>query len=147
MRPLYGEPEVDNHRFAIYHLHYKEKPGMTESVHDSFLLQPSPKLLSPPGVSFNCCGWRNLSAAFFLAHNSNVCIAKPGMVNGFDLGFVIKQTLNMQSYEEQEIDEIRWICGKDNPADVMTKILPNSALEGIISTNKATIRLERWVKR
>ncbi len=52
-----------------------------------------------------------------------------------------------QSYEGREIDEINWIRGKDNPADAMTKALPNSALEGIISTNKETIRLKRWVKR
>ena len=113
------------------------------------------------------------------------------MVNGFDLGFVIKQTLATickridlpkiplilctnsyllyqclvqlettsekrlmidimalrQSYEGQEIDKIRWICGEDNPANAMTKASPNSALERIISTNKATIRLERWVRR
>ena len=107
MRSLYGEPKAENYRFAIYHLHYKEKPGMTESAHDSFLLRPLPKLLSPPNALFDCCGWKNLSAAFFLAHNGNACIAKLCMANGFDLGFVIKQTLNMQSYEEQEIDEIR----------------------------------------
>ena len=113
------------------------------------------------------------------------------MVNGFDLGFIIKQTLTIickridlpkiplilctnsyllyqcliqlgttsekrlminimalrQSYKGRKIDEIRWICGKDNLANAMTKASPNSALERIISTNKATIRLERWVKR
>ena len=30
MKPLYGEPKADTHRFAIYHSHYKEKPGMTK---------------------------------------------------------------------------------------------------------------------
>ena len=40
MRPLYGKPEADNHRFGIYHPHYKEKPGMTESAHNPFLCQP-----------------------------------------------------------------------------------------------------------
>ena len=52
-----------------------------------------------------------------------------------------------QSYEEREIDEIRLICGKDNTADAMTKTLSNSALERIIITNKAIIRLEEWVKQ
>ena len=47
-----------------------------------------------------------------------------------------------QSYEGQEINEIRWICSRNNPANAMTKALPNSALERIISTNKATIRVE-----
>ena len=52
-----------------------------------------------------------------------------------------------QSYEGREIDEIRCIYGKVNPADAMTKTSPNSALEGIISTNKRIIRLEGLVKR
>ncbi len=30
MRPLYGEPETDNHQFDIYHPHYKKKSEMTE---------------------------------------------------------------------------------------------------------------------
>ena len=88
MRSLYGKPEADNHRFAIYHPYYKENSEMTESAYNPFLLQPLP-----------------------------------------------------------EIDEIRWICGKDNPADAMTKASPNLALERIILTNKATIRLKEWVKR
>lgn len=52
-----------------------------------------------------------------------------------------------QSYEGKEIDEIRQICGKNNPADAMTKISPNAILKEIISTNKTTIRLIIWVKR
>ena len=38
MKLLYGKPEADNHRFAIYHPHYKEKPGMTESAHNYHLV-------------------------------------------------------------------------------------------------------------
>lgn len=53
----------------------------------------------------------------------------------------------MQSYEEQEIDEIRWIYGKNNPANAITKASPNLALEGIISTKKKTMRLKKWVKQ
>ena len=33
-----------------------------------------------------------------------------------------------QSYERREITEIRWIDGKNNPADAMTKSAPNRAL-------------------
>ena len=51
-----------------------------------------------------------------------------------------------QSNKGKENDKIRWIYGKDNPADAMTKALPNSVLERIISINKPTIRLEEWVK-
>ncbi len=56
MRPLYGEPEADDHRFDIYHPHYKEKPWITESAYNPFLLWLSPKLLSPPGASCDYCG-------------------------------------------------------------------------------------------
>ena len=52
-----------------------------------------------------------------------------------------------QSFEGQKIDEIRQICGKDNPADAITKALANSSSESLISTNKAIIRLKRWVKQ
>lgn len=47
-----------------------------------------------------------------------------------------------QSYKGQEIDKIRWIYSDDNPANTITKILPNLALKAIILINKITIRLE-----
>ena len=52
-----------------------------------------------------------------------------------------------QSYERREIYEIRWINGNDNLADAMTKGTPNKALETFVDHNKATIRVEGWVKR
>ena len=51
-----------------------------------------------------------------------------------------------QLYEGKEIDKIRQICNEDNPADAMTKVSPNSILERVITTNKATISLKRQVK-
>ena len=38
--------------FFNHHLHYKEKPGMTEFAYKPFLFQPSSQLL-PPAVSSN----------------------------------------------------------------------------------------------
>jgi hypothetical protein len=52
-----------------------------------------------------------------------------------------------QSYERREITEIRWIDGKDNPADAMTKSTPNKALEKFIDSNQLSIRVEGWVQR
>jgi len=52
-----------------------------------------------------------------------------------------------QSYERREITEIRWIDGKDNPADAMTKSAPNSALENFLTTNCLRVRVEGWVQR
>jgi hypothetical protein len=52
-----------------------------------------------------------------------------------------------QSYERQEIAEIRWINGKDNPANAMTKSTPNKALESFLDSNQLTVRVEGWVQR
>jgi hypothetical protein len=52
-----------------------------------------------------------------------------------------------QSYERRELFEIRWINGQDNPADAMTKVNPNKALETFVDTNTLCVRVEGWVKR
>lgn len=52
-----------------------------------------------------------------------------------------------ESYERRELAEIRWINGKDNPADSMTKANASSALQKLIETNKLNVRLEGWVER
>ena len=52
-----------------------------------------------------------------------------------------------QSYERREITEIRWIDGKDNPTDAMTKSTPNKALEEFIDSNQLNVRVEGWVQR
>jgi hypothetical protein len=52
-----------------------------------------------------------------------------------------------QLYERREITEIRWIDGKDNPADTMTKSTSNKALEKLIDTNQLGVRVEGWVQR
>ncbi|KAI1106029.1 hypothetical protein F4804DRAFT_302673 [Jackrogersella minutella] len=114
-----------------------------------------------------------------------------GMVQGFDIGYVIHRTINIslerltlpriplvlctgsyslyqclvqmsstnekrlmidlmalrQSYENREIDDIRWIQGSCNPADAMTKATPNEAMRTLIESNEVTIKLEGWVKR
>jgi hypothetical protein len=52
-----------------------------------------------------------------------------------------------ESYEKKENSEVRWIDGRDNPADACTKKTPNSALEQLISTNRLKIRIEAYVDR
>ena len=52
-----------------------------------------------------------------------------------------------QSYERREISEIRWINGKDNPADAMTKAKPNHALQEFIDSNRLRVRVEGFVDR
>jgi hypothetical protein len=52
-----------------------------------------------------------------------------------------------ESYEKREISEIRWIDGRDNPADALTKRSPNQALATLISTGSITVRVEAYVDR
>ncbi|EKD17079.1 hypothetical protein MBM_04656 [Drepanopeziza brunnea f. sp. 'multigermtubi' MB_m1] len=47
-----------------------------------------------------------------------------------------------QSYERRELAKVRWIKGKDNLADSITKINPNKSLATFIDTNKANVRVE-----
>jgi hypothetical protein len=47
-----------------------------------------------------------------------------------------------QSYEQQEIAEIRWINRKDNPANAMTKSTPNKALKRFLDSNQLNVRIE-----
>ena len=52
-----------------------------------------------------------------------------------------------QSYERREITEVRWIDGKDNPADAMPKSVPNKALEKFLDSNHLQVRVKGWVQR
>ena len=54
-----------------------------------------------------------------------------------------------QSYERQELLEIRWIAGLDNLADAMTKTCEkyNSVLETLVSTNRLTIKVKGQVQQ
>lgn len=52
-----------------------------------------------------------------------------------------------QAYDRQELAEIRWINGTNNPADHFTKAKPNSALSDFISTNELTVKVKGWVDR
>ena len=51
-----------------------------------------------------------------------------------------------QSYERRELAEIRWIEGDSNPADAMTKSMPNKALEKMVSTNRLDIKVKGYVQ-
>jgi hypothetical protein len=52
-----------------------------------------------------------------------------------------------QSYERQELSEIQWINGNDNPANAMTKGNPVKALQSLVDTNELVVRVEGWVQR
>lgn len=73
------------------------------------------------------------------------CLVKLGSTN--EKRLMIDLMGLRQSYERREISEIRWIHGEDNPADAMTKAVPNKALEKLVESQRLHIRLEGWVKR
>jgi hypothetical protein len=52
-----------------------------------------------------------------------------------------------QSYERREINEIRWINGKDNFADAITKEKPCLALKQLINSNQITLQTKGYVER
>jgi hypothetical protein len=73
------------------------------------------------------------------------CLVKLGTTNEKRLMIDIMSL--RESYEKREITEVRWINGKDNPADACTKRTPNSALEKLVSYNKLKIQVEACVER
>lgn len=52
-----------------------------------------------------------------------------------------------EAYERREIAQVKWIAGKSNPADSMTKSKPTNALKNLIDTNKIELRVQEWVER
>jgi hypothetical protein len=52
-----------------------------------------------------------------------------------------------QAYERREIIEVKWIKGRNNPADVMTKAKPCQALKILIDMNKLDLKVNEWVER
>jgi len=52
-----------------------------------------------------------------------------------------------EAYERNELMDIRWIDGRDNPADAMTKSTPNTALDNLINNNELELRVQGWVDR
>ena len=51
-----------------------------------------------------------------------------------------------QAYERREITEVKWINGKDNPADAITKVKPCQALKTLIDINKLNLKVTEWVE-
>jgi hypothetical protein len=47
-----------------------------------------------------------------------------------------------EAYERGELKDIRWIDGRDNPADAMTKATANASIEQLINTNELELRVQ-----
>ena len=51
-----------------------------------------------------------------------------------------------QAYKQRKITEVKWISGRDNPADAITKEKPCQALKFLINTNKLNLKVTEWVE-
>ena len=52
-----------------------------------------------------------------------------------------------EGYERGDLTDIRWIDGRDNPADAMTKAAANTSIEQLITANELELRVQGWVDR
>ena len=52
-----------------------------------------------------------------------------------------------QAYERREVAEVKWIKGKSNPANAITKSKASNALKTLINTNTLQLEVEEWVER
>ena len=68
------------------------------------------------------------------------CLVKLGTTK--EKRLIINIMALRESYQKREVTEIRWINGKNNLADAMTKSNPNRALKKFIDNNKAKVRME-----
>jgi hypothetical protein len=48
-----------------------------------------------------------------------------------------------QAYKRREITEVKWIRGRNNPIDAMTKAKPCQALKTLINTNKLNLEVNK----
>ena len=46
-----------------------------------------------------------------------------------------------EAYKRREITQVKWIDGKSNPADSITKSKPTNALKNLINTNKIDLQV------
>ncbi|PVH80071.1 hypothetical protein DL98DRAFT_549327 [Cadophora sp. DSE1049] len=57
---------------------------------------------------------------------------------------VCTDSLSLYECIRRELTEIRWIDGTHNPANAITKAIPNKALQKFIDTNTLTVKMEGW---
>ena len=73
------------------------------------------------------------------------CLVKLGTTK--EKRLIINIMALRQSYERQELFEIRWINSLNNPANAITKANLNKAFKTFVNTNTLRVRIEGWVKR
>jgi hypothetical protein len=73
------------------------------------------------------------------------CLVKLGTT--YEKRLMVDLMCLRQLYKQQEIAEVRWIDGENNPADAMTKKKPCQALSNLIDTNTIKLEVTEWVER
>jgi len=73
------------------------------------------------------------------------CLVKLGTTQ--EKRLIIDVMCMREAYEQREIAQVKWIAGKSNPADSMTKSKPTNALKNLIDTNKIDLQVQEWVER
>ena len=62
------------------------------------------------------------------------CLVKLGTTQ--EKRLIIDVMCIQEAYKKREIAQVKWIAGKSNPADSITKTKPMKALKNLIDTNK-----------
>ncbi|KAF1827998.1 hypothetical protein BDW02DRAFT_335885 [Decorospora gaudefroyi] len=73
------------------------------------------------------------------------CLVKLGATK--EKRLIINIMALQEAYERGELKDIRWIDGRDNPADSITKANANTSIEQLINTNELELRVQGWVNR
>ena len=114
--------------------------GMVEGVDTAFAITSTLKMITDqlclPAIPMVVC-----TDSYSLYE----CIVKLGSTK--EKRLMIDIMALRQMYERREMFDVRWVNGYDNPADAMTKSVPNKALGVFLDTNTLRIRVEGWVER
>lgn len=114
--------------------------GMVEGVDIAFAITSTLKMITDqlclPAIPMVVC-----TDSYSLYE----CIVKLGSTK--EKRLMIDIMALRQMYERREMFDVRWVNGYDNPADAMTKSVPNKALGVFLDTNTLRIRVEGWVER
>jgi hypothetical protein len=68
------------------------------------------------------------------------CLVKLGTTHKKRL--IIDVISMREAYKRREIAQVKWIAGKSNPADSITKTKPTNALKTLIDTNKIELSMQ-----
>ena len=79
------------------------------------------------------------------SHSLYDCLVKLGITK--ERRLMIDIMALREAYERNGLTDLRWIDGRDNPADAMAKGNCNPVLDELINTNELELRVQGWVDR